>query len=171
LIAFCTFIPAYVQRDSEHDLAYWLLFMLIFIIDTVLCVMNAYNNITWVSDTLLALPEYATLTILAGSRSLVVRGSHPRCTKHPHRHLWCLDTPFVCLHLEMLSSVAYVLGDLVYSNDLAALEEAVIQDWDHSRLYSTSAHLIGRIVRRDSTVQNQPQHIPISPVDLIMISE
>jgi threonine/homoserine/homoserine lactone efflux protein len=49
LIAFCTFIPAYVQRDSEHDLAYWLLFMLIFIIDTVLCVMNAYNNITWVS--------------------------------------------------------------------------------------------------------------------------
>ena len=47
-IALCTFIPAYVQRNSEHDLAYWLLFMLIFIIDTVLCVMNAYNNITWV---------------------------------------------------------------------------------------------------------------------------
>jgi len=52
LIAFCTFIPAYVQRDSEHDLAYWLLFMLIFIIDTVLCVMNAYNNITWEADRL-----------------------------------------------------------------------------------------------------------------------
>lgn len=25
------------------------MFMLIFIVDTVLCVMNAYNNITWVS--------------------------------------------------------------------------------------------------------------------------
>lgn len=41
-----------MQRDSEHDLAYWLLFMLIFIIDTVLCVMNAYNNITWVRASL-----------------------------------------------------------------------------------------------------------------------
>lgn len=48
-IAFCTFIPAYVQRDSLDDLAYWLLFMLIFIVDTVVCVSNAYNNITWVS--------------------------------------------------------------------------------------------------------------------------
>ena len=48
LIAFCTFIPAYVQRDSLHDLPYWLIFMLIFIVDTVGCVMNAYNNITWV---------------------------------------------------------------------------------------------------------------------------
>jgi len=63
LIAFCTFIPAYVQRDSEHDLAYWLLFMLIFIIDTVLCVMNAYNNITWVSASLRALLEYKMLTL------------------------------------------------------------------------------------------------------------
>ena len=48
LIAFCTFIPAYVQRDSLDDLPYWLIFMLIFIVDTVGCVMNAYNNITWV---------------------------------------------------------------------------------------------------------------------------
>ena len=63
MIAFCTFIPAYVQRDSEHDLAYWLLFMLIFIIDTVLCVMNAYNNITWVSSFFHAMLEYMTLTL------------------------------------------------------------------------------------------------------------
>lgn len=48
LIAFCTFIPAYVQRDSLDDLPYWLIFMLVFIVDTVGCVMNAYNNITWV---------------------------------------------------------------------------------------------------------------------------
>lgn len=52
LIAFCTFIPAYVQRDSLDDLAYWLLFMLIFIVDTVVCVSNAYNNITWEADRL-----------------------------------------------------------------------------------------------------------------------
>jgi hypothetical protein len=49
LIAFCTFIPAYVQRDREQDIAYWLLFLLFFIFDTVFSVMNAYNNITWVS--------------------------------------------------------------------------------------------------------------------------
>ena len=48
LIAFCTFIPAYVQRDSLDDLPYWLIFMMIFIVDTVGSVMNAYNNITWV---------------------------------------------------------------------------------------------------------------------------
>jgi hypothetical protein len=48
LIAFCTFIPAYVQRDTLDDLPYWLIFMMIFIVDTVACVMNAYNNITWV---------------------------------------------------------------------------------------------------------------------------
>jgi hypothetical protein len=37
-----------VQRDSLDDLPYWLIFMLVFIVDTVGCVMNAYNNITWV---------------------------------------------------------------------------------------------------------------------------
>jgi hypothetical protein len=33
------------------DLPYWLIFMLVFIVDTVGCVMNAYNNITWVRRT------------------------------------------------------------------------------------------------------------------------
>ena len=37
-----------MQRDSLDDLPYWLIFMLVFIVDTVGCVMNAYNNITWV---------------------------------------------------------------------------------------------------------------------------
>jgi hypothetical protein len=37
-----------VQRDTLDDLPYWLVFMLVFIVDTVGCVMNAYNNITWV---------------------------------------------------------------------------------------------------------------------------
>nr|OQO29726.1 hypothetical protein B0A51_02273 [Rachicladosporium sp. CCFEE 5018] len=52
IIALATFIPAYVQRDSEDDLAYWLLFLLFFIINTVCSVMNAYNNITWEADRL-----------------------------------------------------------------------------------------------------------------------
>ncbi|KAF2724343.1 hypothetical protein K431DRAFT_282187 [Polychaeton citri CBS 116435] len=52
VIALPTFIAAYVQRYSENDVAYWLLFLLFFIIDTVGCVVNAYNNITWEADIL-----------------------------------------------------------------------------------------------------------------------
>lgn len=52
VICLPTFIQAYVQRESYHDLAYWLLFLLFFIFNTVGCVMNAYNNITWESDRL-----------------------------------------------------------------------------------------------------------------------
>ncbi|KXT14268.1 hypothetical protein AC579_1281 [Pseudocercospora musae] len=47
-----TFIQAYVQRTSYDDTAYWLLFLLFFIFNTVGCVMNAYNNITWECDRL-----------------------------------------------------------------------------------------------------------------------
>ena len=51
VVGLATFIPAYVQRDKKpHDLPYWLLFLLIFIWNTVFSVMNAYNNITWESD-------------------------------------------------------------------------------------------------------------------------
>lgn len=52
IICLPTFIQAYVQRDSYDDLAYWLVFLLFFIFNTVGCVMNAYNNITWESDRL-----------------------------------------------------------------------------------------------------------------------
>lgn len=51
-IALPTFIVAYVERDEKKDLPYWLLFMLFFIVDTVMSVMNAYNNITWSADRL-----------------------------------------------------------------------------------------------------------------------
>ncbi|KAI7287983.1 hypothetical protein KC345_g99 [Hortaea werneckii] len=53
VIALATFIQAYVRRESTGDLAYWLLFLLIFIWNTVFAVMNAYNNITWESDRLM----------------------------------------------------------------------------------------------------------------------
>ena len=43
---------AYARRKNTKDLADWLLFLLFFIINTVCCVMNAYNNITWESDRL-----------------------------------------------------------------------------------------------------------------------
>ncbi|KAH9820411.1 hypothetical protein Tdes44962_MAKER10326, partial [Teratosphaeria destructans] len=52
LIALPVFIQAYVRRDDLRDLPYWLLFLLIFIWNTVFSVMNAYNNITWESDRL-----------------------------------------------------------------------------------------------------------------------
>jgi hypothetical protein len=41
-----------VQRRKYDDLSYWLLFLLLFIFNTVGCVMNAYNNITWECDRL-----------------------------------------------------------------------------------------------------------------------
>lgn len=47
-----TFIVAYARRYDTGDICAWLLFLLIFIINTVGCVMNAYNNITWESDRL-----------------------------------------------------------------------------------------------------------------------
>lgn len=43
---------AYTQRFSYNDLAYWLIYLLFFIFNTVGCVMNAYNNITWECDRL-----------------------------------------------------------------------------------------------------------------------
>lgn len=52
VIAFIVFVVAYVRRDDTDDLANWLLYLLFFIFDTVFCVMNAYNNITWESDRL-----------------------------------------------------------------------------------------------------------------------
>lgn len=52
IIAFVTFLVAYTRRHSYHDLAYWLVYLLFFIFNTVGCVMNAYNNITWECDRL-----------------------------------------------------------------------------------------------------------------------
>ena len=46
------FIVAYCRRKETDDLGTWLIFLLIFICNTVGCVMNAYNNITWESDRL-----------------------------------------------------------------------------------------------------------------------
>jgi len=52
IVALATFIQAYARRHSLGDLAYWLLFLLVFIWNIVFSVMNAYNNITWESDRL-----------------------------------------------------------------------------------------------------------------------
>ncbi|KAF1818469.1 uncharacterized protein K489DRAFT_384897 [Dissoconium aciculare CBS 342.82] len=52
LIAFVTFLVAYTGRRHYHDLTFWLLFLLLFILNTVGCVMNAYNNIGWECDRL-----------------------------------------------------------------------------------------------------------------------
>lgn len=50
--AFVTFVVGYVERDERDDLPFWLIFLLFFILNTVGCVMNAYNNITWECDRL-----------------------------------------------------------------------------------------------------------------------
>lgn len=52
MFALVFFLVAYARRKNTDDLANWLLFLLFFIINTVCCVMNAYNNITWESDRL-----------------------------------------------------------------------------------------------------------------------
>jgi len=45
-------LQAYARRHDLNDVAYWLLFLLVFIWNIVFCVMNAYNNITWESSRL-----------------------------------------------------------------------------------------------------------------------
>jgi hypothetical protein len=99
----------------------------------------------------------------------MVRGSHPWCPEHPHRHLWCLDTPFVCLHLEILSSVACVLEDFVYSNDPAVLKEAVIQHSKYSCLYSIFAYLICQNRNGTTGLSAIVQNISKSPVDFTLV--
>ncbi|QIW98920.1 hypothetical protein AMS68_004438 [Peltaster fructicola] len=52
VICLVTFIQAYARRHEFHMITYWLLFLLMFIVNTVFAVMNAYNNITWEADRL-----------------------------------------------------------------------------------------------------------------------
>ncbi|KAK3109895.1 hypothetical protein LTR53_016377 [Teratosphaeriaceae sp. CCFEE 6253] len=52
IVGLVTFIQAYARRFDLNDLAYWLLFLLVFIWNIVFCVMNAYNNISWESSRL-----------------------------------------------------------------------------------------------------------------------
>ena len=52
MISFIIFVVAYARRYDTDDVGNWLLFILVFIFNTVGCVMNAYNNITWESDRL-----------------------------------------------------------------------------------------------------------------------
>ena len=52
VFGFCFFIVAYPRRKDTDDLGMWLIYLLVFIVNTVGCVMNAYNNITWESDRL-----------------------------------------------------------------------------------------------------------------------
>ena len=65
-----TFIVNYVRRDHTHDICSWLLFLLVFIFNTVGCVMNAYNNITWESDRL----EYEEGSTPYGNTMLSILG-------------------------------------------------------------------------------------------------
>lgn len=76
VISFVFFIVAYVRREDTDDLANWLVFLIVFIANTVGCVMNAYNNITWESDRL----EYEEGSSPYGNTMLAILGipSKPR---------------------------------------------------------------------------------------------
>ncbi|KAK5714414.1 hypothetical protein LTR15_010596 [Elasticomyces elasticus] len=52
IVGLATFCQAYARRGQLKDLAYWLLFLIVFIWNIVFCVMNAYNNISWESSRL-----------------------------------------------------------------------------------------------------------------------
>jgi len=52
LIGMVTWAVAYRFRDKASSSAYWIIFLIVWILNTVVCIMNVYNNITWESDLL-----------------------------------------------------------------------------------------------------------------------
>lgn len=47
-----TWAVAYRFRDKASSAAYWIIFLVVWISNTVICIMNVYNNISWESDLL-----------------------------------------------------------------------------------------------------------------------
>jgi uncharacterized membrane protein YhaH (DUF805 family) len=47
-----TWAVAYRFRSKASSQAYWIIFLVVWITNTVVCIMNVYNNITWESDLL-----------------------------------------------------------------------------------------------------------------------
>jgi len=59
LIGMITWAVAYRFRGRASSSAYWIIFLVVWIWNTVMCLINVYNNITWESDLLYQLaPEY-----------------------------------------------------------------------------------------------------------------
>lgn len=47
-----TWAVGYRFRDKASSQAYWIIWLVVWITNTVVCIMNVYNNITWESDLL-----------------------------------------------------------------------------------------------------------------------
>jgi uncharacterized membrane protein YhaH (DUF805 family) len=47
-----TWAVAYRFRDKASSQAYWIIYLVVWIMNTVVCIMNVYNNISWESDLL-----------------------------------------------------------------------------------------------------------------------
>ena len=47
-----TWAVAYRFRDKASSQAYWVIFLVVWILNIVVCIMNVYNNISWESDLL-----------------------------------------------------------------------------------------------------------------------
>ncbi|KAL2421334.1 hypothetical protein ABEF95_016542 [Exophiala dermatitidis] len=54
-----TWAVAYRFRFKASSQAYWIIWLVVWIVDTVACIMNVYNNISWESDLLYQIaPHY-----------------------------------------------------------------------------------------------------------------
>ena len=76
-----TWAVAYRFRDKASSSAYWIIFLVVWIFNTVVCLMNVSNNIRWESDLLAQIaPDYPQ-----GNFWLAVLGIRSMCrAKHKH---------------------------------------------------------------------------------------
>lgn len=59
LIGMITWAVGYRFRGKASSQAYWIIWLVVWILNTVVCIMNVYNNIDWESELLLQIaPEY-----------------------------------------------------------------------------------------------------------------
>ncbi|EXJ96512.1 hypothetical protein A1O1_01638 [Capronia coronata CBS 617.96] len=59
LIGMITWAIGYRYRYKASSQAYWIIWLVVWIVDTVVCIMNVYNNISWESDLLYQIaPHY-----------------------------------------------------------------------------------------------------------------
>ena len=81
LISMVTWAIAYRYRDKASSPAYWIIFLVVWISNTLFSLMNVSNNISWESDLLAQIaPEYPQ-----GSFWLAVLGIRSMClAKHKH---------------------------------------------------------------------------------------
>ena len=70
-----TWAVAYRFRDKASSSSYWIIFLVVWIFNTVVCIMNVYNNISWESDLLYQiapdLPQGNFWLAVLGIRSMI----------------------------------------------------------------------------------------------------